>query len=230
MNTKKTKISVSKENTFCGKIFRLFLRLGVAPICRLVWLKKIEGKEHLPKKGAYILACNHQSYLDFILLISALPNVFMRFLAAEKFYHKKVSKFVMEHTGQIKVERESKEGKREVIEIGSALLEQGNVLAIFPQGTRSRTGEIEKTFTGVAKFATRAGVPIIPVGIRGAFQTWAPKSKPVYKKQVSIFIGKPIDVEKDTNKTVTSENLRELTDEVMQRVAKLANKNYAKEG
>jgi 1-acyl-sn-glycerol-3-phosphate acyltransferase len=228
-NMNQKSFSIAKENTIRGKIFRKFLRFLVAPILRAIWLKKVEGKENLPAKGAYILACNHQSYLDFLLLISAFPNILIRFLAAEKFYDHKYSKFVMEYSGQIKVNRKSKNGKKRVIKKGTDLLKNGQILAIFPQGTRSRDGKITKTFTGVAKFALNARVPIVPVGIRGAFYCWPPGKKPKYKKQVSIYIGKPIELSQHFKGNSPESCLREITSDVMMEISRLAKKEYNRE-
>lgn len=221
--------SIAKENTIRGKIFRNLLRFAVAPVLRATWLRKVEGRENLPLKGPYILACNHQSYLDFLLLISALPNILIRFLAAEKFYNRRFSKFVMEYSGQIKVDRKSKNGRKMVIEKGTDLLKNGEILAIFPQGTRSRDGKITKTFTGVAKFALNAKVPIVPVGIRGAFLCWPPEKKPKYKKLVSIHIGRPIELNQYFDKNFDKNCLREITSNVMVEVSRLAKKEYNKE-
>ncbi len=83
---KKEKWSISKENTVRGKLVRAILKFLVYPVFKLIWLKELTGKQNIPAKGPFILAANHQSYLDFILLCGVSPR-HLRFLAAEKFYH-----------------------------------------------------------------------------------------------------------------------------------------------
>jgi len=135
----------------------------------------------------------------------------------------------MEYTGQIKVERETGD-KSEVLKKGLEVLKNKKVLGIFPQGTRSRSGEIERTYTGVAKFALEARVSVIPIGIRGAYQVMPPQAKnPKFKKKIEIYIGVPISFNEYYNKEKTSDLYRELTNKVMIQIAEFSNKEYKEE-
>jgi len=226
---KKEKWSISKENTVRGKLVRAILKFLVYPVFNLIWLKKLTGKQNIPAKGPFILAANHQSYLDFILLCG-VSSRHLRFLAAEKFYHSSFWRPIMEYTGQIRVDRHKKGNKEEVFQRGLEVLEKGEALAIFPQGTRSRNGKIEKTYTGVAKFALKAGVPVVPVGIKGAFTAWPPEKKPKFKKIVSIHIGEPIkfnNYRKDQYQD--PKILREVTNQIMLQISQLSGKSYEEE-
>lgn len=231
----KKKFSISRENTCAGIMLYFFIRFFVAPIIRLVWLKEVSGKENVPSKGAFIVAANHQSFLDFILLYSVLPGKRLRFLAAEKFYHSKYSRALMELTGQIKVDRydKSSASKDEAVQKGLSVLKAGEVLAIFPQGTRSRSGKIEKTFSGVARFAVLSGAPVVPLGIRGAFEAWPPHAKkPVFKKQVSLHFGEPMsfgDAKDSFGDDLSHEKLRMRTNKIMKKIAQLSAKDYKEE-
>ena len=224
----KEEYSIAKENTLKGRLFRFFLWVFVAPIIRLIWIKKVQGLQNLPKSGPYIVAANHQSFLDFITLVCIFPERLV-FLAAEKFYTSGFWRPIMEYTGQIKVEREA-EDKSGVINKGLEVLGQGMVLALFPQGTRSRSGEIEKTYTGVARFALGANVPVIPVGIKGAFRVMAPNEKtPKVKKAIEINIGAPIDLSRHKAGLPGPLVYRQATNEVMRKIAELAGKDYKDE-
>lgn len=218
-------VNVSKENTILGKFFNIFIVFVLAPLVRLIWIKKINGLEKLPKKGPFIVVANHQSYFDFISLISVFPFK-LTFLAAEKFYNSRFWKPIMEYTGQIKVDRKAK-NKDEVIEKGLEVLNAGGVLAIFPQGTRSRNSKIEKVYIGVAKLALQAKVPIVPIGIKGAFKVMSPQvNKPILKKIIKINIGEILDFSEFYSNKYILEQYIKVTDLVMKEVSDLCGKKY----
>lgn len=217
----------SKENTILGKIFYFSLKKMVLPMIKLIWIKRVEGLENLPQTGPYIVVANHQSYFDFISLVAVVPKR-LTFLAAEKFYSSKFWRPIMEYTGQIKVERDV-EDKSQVLSHALDILSQKKVLALFPQGTRSRTDEIEKTYTGVAKLALAGKVPVVPVGIKGAFEVLPPEGKLKFKKIIQIKIGQPMEFSRFYNSEATPELYRQITNEVMVEVAKLAEKQYLPE-
>jgi 1-acyl-sn-glycerol-3-phosphate acyltransferase len=201
-------------------MFYWIIKKVFGPIVRLVWIKKVEGLENIPKKGAFIVAANHSSYFDFISLISVLPRR-IYFLAAEKFYKSAFWHPLVAGTGQIKVDRESPD-KKEVYEKVFSILKRGEVLGIFPGGTRSADGKIGKTFTGVAKFALQAHVPVVPCGIAGAYEVLPRQDKhPKLKKIIKIKIGKPIDFEEYRNKSNDDIILRWVTDRIMAEIKKL---------
>jgi len=221
-------IIIAKEKTLRGRIVRAVFRFLVAPLVRLIWVKKITGMENLPAGGPYIIAANHQSYFDFLTLWAVLP-VKPHFLAAEKFYRSGFWRPIMEYTGQIRVDREnySPENRAEVWNKGTGVLKEGGVLGIFPQGTRSRTGEIEKTYVGVAKFALASKAPVVPIGIKGAFEVLPPAgSKLKFKKIIELHFGRPMSFMGEEN---DYQSCRGITNEIMAEIANLAGKEYKKE-
>ena len=109
------------------------------------------------------------------------------------------------------------------------ILKKGKILALFPQGTRSRTGGIEKTFTGVARIALLARVSVVPVGIKGAFEVFPPDGKLKWKKDIEINIGQPLDFSKYYDLEKNPQLYRAITNEVMVEIARLAEKEYKEE-
>lgn len=201
-----------------------FLRYALAPIVRKLWVKEVEGLEHIPKKGPFIFASNHESYFDFICFWAVSPHS-IQYLAAEKFYKSKFWKPLMVATGQIKVERESKD-KKGVHERAHYILKNEGVLGIYPEGTRSRTGEMGRAYTGVTKFALQAKVPIVPVGMIGTYDILPPhKNFPKFQK-CKIKIEKPINYNEHYDKEHTEDLLRHLTDELMKQIAGMVGKEY----
>ncbi len=191
-----------------------------------VWIDKVEGLENIPKEGPVIIASNHQSYFDFICFTATSPRK-VHYLAAEKFYKSRVWRPVMNLTGQIKVDREAHNKSETIGKVYSAL-RQGRMIGIFPEGTRSADGEIQKPFTGVAKFALNAKVPVIPVGIVGTYDIMSRHDKrPKFRgAKAKIKIGKPIYFSEYENKELTNDDYRKVTDKIMSEVASLAEKKY----
>jgi len=201
------------------------LKFILGPVVRMIWIKKVEGLENIPEKGGCIIAANHSSYFDFFCLVAVVPRR-IYFLAAEKFYKSKFWWPFVKLTGQIKVERES-HNKEEIYKKVYSILEKGGVIGIFPEGTRSSDGKIGKTYTGVAKFALRAKVPVVPVGISGTYEIMSRyDKKPKFKKIIEIIIGKPIDFKEYYNKECDEKLFREATNKIMVKIAELAEKKY----
>ncbi|KKR21149.1 MAG: Phospholipid/glycerol acyltransferase [Parcubacteria group bacterium GW2011_GWE2_39_37] len=159
--------------------------------------------------------------------MSVLPHR-LYFLAAEKFFKSKFWRPIVEYTGQIRVDRDA-EDKSQVITQATEVLKSGQILALFPQGTRSRTGEIEKTFTGVARIALLARVPVVPVGIKGAFEVFPPEGKLKWKKDIEINIGPPMDFNKYYDFEKNPQLYRAITNQVMVEISRLAEKEYKEE-
>ncbi len=193
------------------------VKILFGPVVRLIWVKKVKGLNNIPKKGACIIAANHSSYFDFICLMAVLPRR-VHFLAAEKFFKSFFWSPIMKLTGQIKVERKNKD-KSEVHHKVSRILKSGGVIGIFPEGTRSPKGRIEKTYTGVGQFALLNKAPVVPVGIKGTFEIMSRFDRfPKLKKNAEIIIGKPIAFREYYTQDYNKQIFREITDKIMERI------------
>ena len=171
------------------------LKYLVYPFVKIFWLGDITGLENVPKKGSFIIAANHSSYFDFILLYVIIPRR-MTFLAAEKFFTSNFWRPIMKITGQIKVDRESS-NKEEVYDKVDKLIKNKGVLGLFPEGTRSRSGKMQKAYSGVAKFAYKYNIPVVPVGVIGAYEIMSPHDKLPKLKKCKINIGAKLNVASD---------------------------------
>lgn len=198
------------------------LKILLGPVVGLIWVKRVEGLENIPKTGSCIIAANHSSYFDFISLIAVLPRR-VYFLAGEVFFKKWWWYPLVKSTSQIMVDRKNS-NKEDVYKKVFSILRSGNVLGIFPEGTRSADGKIGKTFTGVAKFAIESKCPVVPIGIKGAYEIMSRHDKrPKFKKIIEIKIGKPIYFEKYYEKDNDETILRAATDEIMKQIKNLSN-------
>jgi 1-acyl-sn-glycerol-3-phosphate acyltransferase len=138
-----------------------------SPVTRFLPLS-VEGAEHLPPRGPYIVAANHHNYLDGVVLGLALPEP-IAFVVMPRVYRATVlHRPFHDRIGSIPInlERPDVGALRRIL----AALERGGVVGIFPEGPFSRRGRLERGLPGVALLALRARVPVVPVGIRGTYE------------------------------------------------------------
>lgn len=195
----------------------VLLRLLVSPWINLFWRGTIEGKKNIPRKGACIIAANHSSYFDFIILFVVVKRR-LTFLAAEKFFESSFWNPIMKLTGQIRVNRMSSD-KSNVSDQVRNVFKRNGVLGIFPEGTRSRTGKMIKAFNGAVIFSRKYCVPIIPAGIIGAYDVMSPDQNRVKLKRISVNFGNAYNVESDDYDGETRI--------LMKKIAELSNQEYS---
>jgi 1-acyl-sn-glycerol-3-phosphate acyltransferase len=156
-------------------------------------LKSCEDIEHIPKTGACIVIANHTSYLDHLVLYTAIA-LFVRRRAKfvskkEHFNHPWVAK-IISYLGAYPIDREA--GGRSALVKTIDLLNQNQIVVIYPEGTRSRDGKLKDFKTGVVLLQEKTQCPIVPVAIQGAFEIWpATKSWPKWGR-VSLRVGQLI--------------------------------------
>lgn len=219
------------ENDYHDNIFLRFsysfIKATLGTLVRWVWVKKVEGLENIPKTGSVIVAFNHQSFFDFLCFISISPRK-IHFLSAEKFFNHILWGPLVKLTSQIKVDRTNHD-KQDLHEEVLNHLKHNKVIGIFPEGTRSPfKDEMLHAFDGVAVFAVRGKVPVVPVGIKGTYEVMAKHDKkPKFKKIVTIHIGNPIDFSEYDQSKMNKKTFRVLTDKVIEDIAKLSGKNYS---
>jgi 1-acyl-sn-glycerol-3-phosphate acyltransferase len=147
------------------------LRNPVRAILRRWFALTVEGLDHLPAHGPYIVAANHHNYLDGVVLGAAVP-VPIGFLVMPRVYRATpLHPFFHDHLGSIPVDL----ARADVGALRRALqaLEVGRVVGIFPEGASSVRGTLEPGLPGVALLALRSGAPVVPAGIRGTYQALA---------------------------------------------------------
>jgi 1-acyl-sn-glycerol-3-phosphate acyltransferase len=218
------------EHSWYVRYTYALLRGLFGPIVRLIWIQKVEGLESIPKTGPVIIAFNHQSYFDFLCFIAVCPRQ-IYYLSAEKFFSHPFWKHAMKFTGQIKVHRQEHDKQKLHATIHDHL-RNGSIIGIFPEGTRaSHPTEMLHAFTGVAKYAVNAGVPVIPVGIQGTHGVMARGDHfPQFRKIVSFHIGAPIHFKEHYGKDLSEKEYRNLTDNVMLEISRLSKKSYSHVG
>ena len=139
------------------------------PILRLAFRYRARGAENLPREGGYVLAAGHVSNLDpWALGLEIWPGRFLRFMAKSELFWFPLS-LVISGVGAFRVNRG--QADRQAIQTAVELAREGNVIAMFPEGTRRKKGMRKKheakAHTGAARIALEAGVQLVPVGIKG---------------------------------------------------------------
>ena len=198
----------------------------IPPIIKF-WIKEVNGLQSVPKKGAFIVAANHESYMDHLIVASTLVlhlNKKIHFLSKKEHFDNIFKNAWHTYAGAISLDRQS--GGKEALRCAVKVLRQGKIIAIHPEGTRSLTGKLQKAKTGVARLALAAKVPVIPVGLIGTFEILQ-KGKYIPKlKRAIMNIGKPMYFNKYYNKKTTRKLLREITNKIMKEIAKLCKQEY----
>lgn len=208
--------------------FYPFFRFATKPFVKWLWIDQVDGLKNIPTKGPLIIVANHQSYFDFICLSTICPRQ-IHYFAAEVFYKKWWWRLIVQSTQQIKIERygpNKKESGKEAIRQAVHYLQEGKVCGLFPEGTRSRTGKMQKAFTGAAKLSLLSKAPIIPIGIIGTYEIMSPHENFPHLHKSKIKIGKPMRFPQFENQKNDPLVLRKITNQVMQKIAELSEQEY----
>ena len=162
---------------------------------------KTIGKEKVPKDQPVIFVANHCSHLDIACLCGALP-VNLHFIGKKELIWTPVVGWYMFIAGHIFIDRKSR--SKSVISLKKAAqkIKNGKSVAMYPEGTRSRTGELGEFKKGAFHLALDAGVSVIPVHIKGTYNVWSAVSNKITPGDVTVRIGKPIDSTKYDKKTI----------------------------
>jgi len=196
-----------------------------SPFRRLWFAIDLEGLEHVPTDGPFVLAPNHISFLDSFLLMYALPGKVVFMGKAEYLDSWKTRLFPA--AGMIPVDRSGK-GLVESMRQAGTVLDDGGAIGIFPEGTRSNDGAVHRGHTGAAHLALRHDAALIPVGIIGTDIAQPPGAPfPTRDVRVTLRFGAPIDTASITEQHGRGSSARRaVTDTLMLTIAQLANRLY----
>jgi 1-acyl-sn-glycerol-3-phosphate acyltransferase len=191
----------------------------VPPLLRAVWRPDVQGLENVPKTGGVILASNHLSFVDSVVIPSVAPRTVV-FLAKSDYFtgtglSGAVQRAWFEALGMLPVDRDDTKSAMESLDVALDVLRRGEAFGIYPEGTRSRDGRLYRGRTGVAHLALTAGVPIVPVGLRGTERIQPIGSSIPRLVKVHATFGTPIDPRGRYDGVPLGKARRQLTDEVM---------------
>ncbi len=195
----------------------------ITPFLKLGFRVDVEGAQNIPDDGAAILASNHLSFLDHMLLPVATRRQ-IYYISKIEHFEKKFRGWFFRKIGVIPLKRG--EGDEQAFARALETIRSGNLFAIYPEGTRSRDGKLHKGHTGVARLAYLTGAPIVPVAMQGTFEA-LPKGESVPKlAKCGVRVGTPMPFPLDEDKANDRASLRQTTDEVMHAIAELSGQEY----
>jgi 1-acyl-sn-glycerol-3-phosphate acyltransferase len=169
-------------------VFYWFIKGMFWPLGQIYFRLRRRGLQRLPRTGPVILIANHSSFLDPPVLGSACPRK-VHFLIMRAMYD--MLRFRWFYAGMESIPVST--NRQDALSLRRALraLQQGRVVGVFPEGQRRPDGRMGEAQRGAARLAARSGAPVVPVGIRGAYEALPPKGMFPWPKRIEVVFGEP---------------------------------------
>lgn len=203
----------------------------VPPVAKALWRPRVTGLEHVPDTGAVILASNHLSFADSLVIPIVVPRK-VAFLAKSDYFEGTgvkgaLTRWWFEGIGMLPVDRDDRASALASLDTALAVLGRGEAFGIYPEGTRSRDGRIYRGRTGVAHLALTAGCPVVPVGLTGTQEIQPVGATLPRLAKVSVTFGRPLHFADRFEGVAPGRARREVTDEIMTAIAGLSGQEPA---
>ena len=198
----------------------------IAPVSKAVWRPTVEGTEHVPATGPVIVASNHLSFADSMVIPIVAPRQVV-FLAKEDYFtgtglRGAAQRAWFRGLGMIPVDRDDTRAAIASLDIALDVLGRGQAFGIYPEGTRSRDGRLYRGRTGVAHLALTSGAPVVPVGVQGTQHLQPVGSKLPRRADVTVRFGEPLRFEGRFDGLPLGRARRLVTDEIMAAIRELS--------
>lgn len=208
----------------------LMKRVFLGPLLHAFFRPWVTGAEHVPARGGAILASNHLSFSDSFFLPLMLRRR-VTFLAKSDYFtgrgiKGRLTASFFRSVGQLPVDRSGGQASEAALNTGLRALGRGDLLGIYPEGTRSPDGRLYRGKTGVARLALEAGVPVLPVAMIGTREVQPIGSRLPRIGRVGVVIGPPLDFSRYEGMSDDRFILRSITDEVMYELMRLSDQEY----
>jgi 1-acyl-sn-glycerol-3-phosphate acyltransferase len=197
---------------------------------RVVWRPRLVGVENIPRTGPVIIASNHLSFIDSVVIPLAVPRR-VRFLAKAEYFEGRGLRgrgvaFFFRIIDAVPVRRTGNRDSMRSLESALGVLREGTAFGIYPEGTRSRDGRLYRGRTGVGWLALTSGAPVVPAAVIGTNEVQPVGSNGLRVRAVTVRFGSPVDPAAYAG-LPAGRARRELTDEVMDRIAALSGQERA---
>lgn len=203
---------------------------GVRPLAWLTLRPSVHGTCHVPDRGPVILASNHLSFMDSVVIPLVLPRQ-VTFLAKAEYFEGHglagwLSRRFFLAMGHVPVQRGQGRAAWGSVRVAQAVLARGGALAIYPEGTRSRDGRLYRGRTGVARLALLTGAPVVPVALAGTERVQPVGSRIPRPHPVTVRFGTPLDFSRYAGQEPRVPVLRAITDEIVDAIRGLSGQEY----
>jgi 1-acyl-sn-glycerol-3-phosphate acyltransferase len=205
-------------------------RIVAGPFLHTIWRPKVTGVENIPASGGAILAANHQSLVDSIFL-PLMVNRPVTFSAKAEYFTAsgpmaRLWAAYLRATNQLTMDRDGPRAAQDTLEAALALLPQGQLFGIYPEGTRSPDGRLYRGRPGVGWLALRSGLPVIPVALSGTRKVLPPGRAIPRPGRIEVAIGKPVALAPDLFDAPPAKARRQIADQVMAAIQQLSGQEY----
>ena len=197
------------------RICRFLLRVWLILWCRF----ETRDEGQVPAQGGCILASNHASFLDPPLVGCNLTGRFIRFMARDTLFHNRLFHWWGEQVGVVMLDRTK--GDIGAMKAALAVLKAGGVLCLFPEGTRTRNGCLQKAKGGIGFLIAKAQVPVVPVYVAGSFRAFPRGARWVRPRKITVHYGAPLYPDAWSELTGSKEGYEQIAALVMARIAAL---------
>ncbi len=214
-----------------GQLSRFALIKAVlGPVMRLMFRPRVEGAEHIPGDGPVILAGNHLTFIDSMILpLVCDRQVF--FIGKDEYvtgkgFKGRLMAWFFTGVGMIPVDRDGGKGGVAALMTGRRILEEGKVFGIYPEGTRSPDGRLYRGRTGIARLTLMTGAPVVPFAMIGTDKIQPGGTGMPRTGQVTVRFGEPMEFSRYEGMDRDRYVLRAVTDSVMAEVMRLSGQEY----
>jgi 1-acyl-sn-glycerol-3-phosphate acyltransferase len=212
-------------------MFYWFMKnLIVGPIVRTAFRPWVTGHSNIPKTGGVIMASNHLSFIDSVFLPLMIDRQ-ISFLAKSDYYTARgfkgwAIKNFLKAAGMIPIDRSGGKASEASLQTGLGVLARGEVLGIYPEGTRSPDGKLYRGRTGVARMILEGSVPVVPVAMIDTEKVMPVGRRIPKVRRIGIVIGEPLDFSRFQGMEGDRFILRSITDEIMYELVRLSGQEY----
>ncbi|MGY1608157.1 MULTISPECIES: lysophospholipid acyltransferase family protein [unclassified Geodermatophilus] len=212
-------------------MFYLVARFLLRPLFHLLLRPRVRGRENVPATGAVIIASNHLSFMDSIVIPLAAPRRVHYLAKAEYFTSPGIggwlTRTLFTALGAVPVERETSRAAQGALDTALGVLRRGEGFGIYPEGTRSRDGRLARGKTGVAWLALTADCPVVPVAVAGTDRVQPVDSRWPRPHRVSVTFGPALTFPEHRGQAGRGRPRREVTDRIMEAIAELSGQEKA---
>jgi 1-acyl-sn-glycerol-3-phosphate acyltransferase len=206
------------------------IRRIVAPAAKLIYRPTVEGLDNVPKHGKVILASNHLSVIDS-MVIPLLAGRPVAFLAKAEYFegrkpHQRMVGAFLGALGHVPVQRGYGRAALVALDTATEVLAAGGAFGIYPEGTRSLNGQLHRGHTGVAQLALTTGAPVVPMGLIGTDKVQPVGARLPRISPITIRFGAPLDFSRYEGLAESPVIRRSVTDEIMYAIMELSGQEY----
>ncbi len=209
----------------------LLARLVLRPVFLLLFRPRVTGRQHVPATGAFIIASNHLSFIDSMVIPLMAPRR-VGYLAKAEYFTTPgpggwLTRTLFTALGALPVERQTHRAAQEALETAMSVLREGGGFGIYPEGTRSSDGRLARGKTGVAWLALTADCPVVPVGVIGTDRIQPRGARWPRPRRCSVHFGPPLTFPEHRGQAGSNRARREVTDRIMEAIAELSGQEKA---